>query len=388
LSKHSKRQFFTVPFDLLLIKKDIPYDLYINSSSSDSRDHFVRVFPKGDFLERIDVINLKRKYFQVYLLESQRGDYLKSLSLREGVSDEKKTNVIKETAINYLDKLFNPEKEFTTDVLKSSIKGCQDSVEGMVSILKDYDITEVQDLIGKMSFHDFYTYDHSINVAMYAISLCKAYNPKASQTELMEAGLGGLLHDLGKIKIPTSIINNSGKLSEEDFNEIKNHPRFGIELLVNFNIEFKEGVRFNVVKRVIHEHHENFNGTGYPNKLKEEEIHLYARMTAICDFFDAITTKRSYHEVLSTEDAIAVMARTCGKKIDEEVFKVFVKNISNLVYKGKTNQEIDFDFDPCMPHEKLPISKAGAEIQLKDFFKKDKELGFGKIIDKDKGEEI
>ena len=159
-------------------------------------------------------------------------------------------------------------------------------------------------------------------------------------------------------KIPNSIINNPGDLSEEDFMTIKKHPDYGYEMLGDKELHTDEGVDIKVVSRVVHEHHENFNGTGYPTGLKEEEIHLLARITATADFFDAITTKRSYHEVLSVEDAVEVMRKTVGKKLDPEVFKVFER----VVKEGQVGQE-KFDmslpdsFDPCQPQNVLPFRK-------------------------------
>src|SRR5690606_13361046 len=105
----------------------------------------------------------------------------------------------------------------------------------------------------------------------------------------------------------TTIINNPGKLSDDDFAEIKKHPGYGNDLIKESHCNC-EGVDFEIIRRVVYEHHENFNGTGYPRGISGEKIHEMARITAIADFFDAITTKRSYHEALSTEDALAVMA--------------------------------------------------------------------------------
>ena len=137
----------------------------------------------------------------------------------------------------------------------------------MVDVVQEYDVKQIQNLIGEMSFHDFYTYDHSINVSMYCIAIFKALKPNASREEMVMAGLGGLLHDLGKIKIPTNIINNPGHLSDEDFQVIKEHPRIGVELIDDSSPDVP-GIDFEIIKRVVWEHHENFNGTGYPRKIQ------------------------------------------------------------------------------------------------------------------------
>lgn len=369
-----KESFFSVSVDLILLDKNLPYDLYINSSSNVSKEKFVRIYPMNAPLSREDLLEFKRKYHQLYILERQRSYYLKSLSALEDASDIDKTTIIRDSAIVYLNKVFTPDKEFTTEVLGEAINGCKDSVESMIDTLKDYSIQDVNKLIGSLSFHDFYTYDHSINVSMYCISIYQAINPKAKKEDLVLAGLGGLLHDLGKIKIPTHIINNPGQLSDDDFEQIKMHPSFGIELLDESEIDCP-GVDFSVIRRIIFEHHENYNGTGYPNKIQGEDIHQMARVCAIADFFDAITTKRSYHDVLSVEEALKVMERASGRKIDPKIFEVFVKTVNKTSIKEKATRELTDDFDPCQPHNVLPFKPVDNKKKLST----EKETNFGKV---------
>ena len=374
----SRDSFFSVGFDLITLEENLTYDLYINSSTRENRERFVRIFPKNGRLQKVDVETFRSKYHQLYVLETQRADYLQSLVKNENFSDIQKTEIIKDSAIGYLHKIFDPSKEFTTNILGETIVGCRDSVEYMIDVLEDYAINEVQDLIGDLSFHDFYTYDHSINVSMYCISLFKAIKPGAKREELVLAGLGGLLHDLGKIKIPTTIINNPGKLSDDDFEMIKKHPGFGGELL-DEKAHCCEGVDFEVIRRVITEHHENYNGSGYPLKIEGKDIHVLARVCAIADFFDAITTKRSYHEVLSTEDALAVMSKSVGRKIDPKIFEIFCENVNQLGLQGKIKQELPDDFDPCQPQNVLPLIAPNLKKQAEDIFKKEGQSDFGKV---------
>lgn len=369
-----KESFFSVSFDLIALDRALPYDLYINSSSHVTREKFVRIYPGHAILGEKDLAEFKRKYHQLYILESQRHLYLKSLVNCQGATDLEKASVIRDSAIVYLDKVFTPGKEFTTEILGEAIEGCRDSVESMVDTLKDYSTEDVSKLIGNLSFHDFYTYDHSINVSMYCISIYKALKPKASRDEQVMAGLGGLLHDLGKIKIPTQIINNPGNLSDEDFQEIKKHPDYGVALLDETHIDCP-GVNFTVIRRIIHEHHENYNGTGYPNKIAAKDIHLMARVCAIADFFDAITTKRSYHDVLSVDEALKVMAQASGRKIDPKIFDVFVKSIKKNGPIEKSNRELQDDFDPCQPHNVLPFSPVDRKKKLST----EKDSQFGKV---------
>lgn len=380
MNRHG-HNFFSVPFHLILIDRDVPYDLYVNSSSSEVREHFVRIFPRNDTLGPEDLNIFKKKYHQLYVHESQRMDYMRSLIHLDHDSATEKGDIIKGFAISYLDNIFKTDKEFSTDVLSQSIEGCKVAVESMVDVIKDYDVSQIQNLIATLSFHDFYTYDHSINVSMYCIGLFKAIKPTANKEELVLAGLGGLLHDLGKIKLTTDIINKPEKLTDQEFELIKKHPDFGKQLLEDNPCDIckDSSLDFEVIARIIHEHHENYNGTGYPQKLAGNNIHLLARVTAVADFFDAITTKRSYHEVLSTEDAINVMSKTTGKKLDPIVFDFFTKNVKQLVLSGKKiYQELPESFDPCQPQNVLPFQTPKPSYKIEGFTGKEKEE-YGKI---------
>jgi HD-GYP domain-containing protein (c-di-GMP phosphodiesterase class II) len=370
--------FFSISFDLIAIDSAIPYDLYVNSSTNENKEKYVRIYPKNDSVSVEELKVFKKKYFQLYVHEYQRENYLKSLIHCSKIPDSQKSEIIKDSAIHYLDKLFDKDKEFTTEMLSDTIQGCKATVESMVDVIKDYDVSKLQSLIATLSFHDFYTYDHSINVSMYCIALYSAARPNAPKEEIVLAGLGGLLHDIGKVKISTDIINNPDKLSEEEFDIIKKHPDYGFNLLVENSCSC-EGVDFEIIKRIVHEHHENYNGTGYPAKLAGVDIHLLARVTAIADFFDAITTKRSYHNVLPTEDAIAVMAKSVGKKLDPELFEIFTKSVKQLVMTGKINKELPEDFDPCQPQNVLPFRTPRPSFKVEGFGDKEKELAFGKI---------
>jgi HD-GYP domain-containing protein (c-di-GMP phosphodiesterase class II) len=370
--------FFSVSFDLIAIDRPIPYDLYVNSSTNENKEKYVRIYPKNESISAEELKIFKKKYFQLYVHESQRQLYLKSLINCSTLPDSQKSEIIKDSAIHYLDKLFDENKEFTTEILSETIQECKTTVEAMVDVIKDYDVSKLQGLIATLSFHDFYTYDHSINVSMYCIAIYSAVRPNAPKEEIVLAGLGGLLHDIGKVKISTDIINNPDKLTEEEFEVIKKHPDYGYNLLVENSCDC-EGVDFDIIKRIVHEHHENFNGTGYPKKLASLDIHLLARITAIADFFDAITTKRSYHDVLPTEDAIQVMSKSVGKKLDPDLFEIFTKSVKQLVLNGKVNRELPEDFDPCRPQNVLPFRTPRPVYKVEGFGGTEKERAFGKI---------
>ena len=371
--------YFSVRHDLIPVEQILSYDLYINSSAIKDKEKFVRIFPQGEYLTKVDLDSFQKKYYQLYVAESQRKKFFKSLVKATNINEVEKVTVIKDSALNYLQNIFEGNKEFSTELLSQNIEGCRDVVESMVDMLEGKDIDGLRSLITNLSFHDFYTYDHSINVCMYCISIYRAIHPKATRVELMHAGLGGLLHDLGKIKIPTNILNNPGGLSNEDYQTIKKHPDFGLELLLSGHCEIDKDLDLKVIGRVIHEHHENIDGTGYPNKLKgREEIHLLARICTIADFFDAITTKRSYNEVLPITEAMNTMRKFRGTKLDPDLFDIFDHHVGYVRHDIHRDLKLLDSFDPTLPYAKLPLEDVGK-------FKKDLDFGKIKVVtDKDR----
>ncbi|MDH5414709.1 MAG: HD domain-containing protein, partial [Flavobacteriaceae bacterium] len=328
-----------------------------------------RIFPKGEELTQEDLETFRKKYIQLYVPEDQRSLYMKSLVKSDDVSDEEAVTFIKDSAIQYLHNIFDPKKEFSTELLYETISGCKDAVENMIDVLDDYNIDGLRKLIGSLSGHDFYTYDHSINVAMYCITIIRVIKPDATRTELLHGGLGGLLHDLGKIKIPTEILNKPDGLSDEQYEIIKTHPDLGLNLLLDNEEMDVDDLDLTTIGRVISEHHENWDGTGYPNKIKEKEIHLLARICAIADFFDAITTKRSYSEVVAIKQAIDIMQRTAGKKLDTKLFKAFAAHVGYANVKTTRQLKMADSFDPSIPYAVLPLEEVKEMFGSEDFGK-------------------
>ena len=165
---------------------------------------------------------------------------------------------------------------------------------------------------------DDYTYMHSVAVCALMVSLSKELN--LSDDETKQAGLAGLLHDIGKAGIPTEVLNKPGALTDEEFNLVKLHPERGHKLLLEANITDA------VVLDVCLHHHEKVNGMGYPGKLKSDEISLFAKMGAVCDVYDAITSNRPYKEGWEPGVSLQRMAQW-EEHFDDSVFKAFVKSV-------------------------------------------------------------
>lgn len=173
--------------------------------------------------------------------------------------------------------------------------------------------------LARLKTTDDYTYMHSVAVCALMISL--ALQLGLEEVEVRDAGIAGLLHDIGKMAVPMAILNKPGKLSDTEFNAIKLHPEAGYQILC------KSDQVSAMALDVCRHHHEKIDGTGYPFGLAGDQISLYARMGAICDVYDAITSNRPYKPGWCPSDSIHKMAGWCGTHFDERIFQAFVRSI-------------------------------------------------------------
>ena len=172
--------------------------------------------------------------------------------------------------------------------------------------------------LARLKSADEYTYMHSVAVCALMVSLGRQLGLNDDQCR--EAGMAGMLHDLGKAAMPQDVLNKPGKLTPEEFDIIKTHPRRGFEMLIE-GAKVSDGV-----KDVCLHHHERYDGTGYPDKLAGENISLLARMGAVCDVYDAVTSDRPYKAGWDPAYALAQMATWKGH-FDTTVFQTFVRSV-------------------------------------------------------------
>jgi putative nucleotidyltransferase with HDIG domain len=173
--------------------------------------------------------------------------------------------------------------------------------------------------LARLKTVDDYTYMHSVAVCAMMVGLAKQLGLDEEQTRL--AGMAGLLHDLGKALMPMAVLNKPGKLTEAEFNVIKTHPTEGHRMLLT-------GRDVNaVVLDVCLHHHEKTDGSGYPKGLKADEISLFAKMGAVCDVYDAITSNRPYKSGWDPAESLRKMAEWANGHFDGKVFQAFVKSL-------------------------------------------------------------
>ena len=173
--------------------------------------------------------------------------------------------------------------------------------------------------LARLKTADDYTYMHSVAVCALMVALARQIGLNDAQTR--SAGMAGLLHDLGKAAIPLAVLNKPGKLTDEEFEMVKSHPVEGWKML-------KEGggVEAAVLDACLH-HHEKMDGTGYPDRLGPEKLSTIARMAAICDVYDAVTSDRPYKRGWDPAESIRRMAEWTKGHLDPRLFQAFVKSI-------------------------------------------------------------
>jgi putative nucleotidyltransferase with HDIG domain len=179
-------------------------------------------------------------------------------------------------------------------------------------------IDTVKSFSQAIEIKDPYTQGHSLRVGEYAVALGKRV--KLSHKKLENLKMAAILHDIGKIGIEESILNKPGKLTEEEFDKIKQHPENGFKILQD--IEFLKDV-----SAIILDHHEKMDGTGYPNRQKQEEISTEAAILSIADVYDALTSDRPYRKALSVEQAFNIIEEGKGNHFKAQLADEFIAMI-------------------------------------------------------------
>jgi HD-GYP domain-containing protein (c-di-GMP phosphodiesterase class II) len=176
----------------------------------------------------------------------------------------------------------------------------------------------LKSLLASLKTHDAYTYRHSVRTVRLSLLLGRACG--LTGADLRTLCLGALLHDVGKVFVPEAILHKPGRLTAEEWATVARHPQAGARLLL--------GIAAAGVIRIVAEHHERWDGAGYPAGLAGAEIDLNARVVAVADAFDAMTSARTYRAAISYEAASAELARCAGTQFDPLIVALFCK-VSN-----------------------------------------------------------
>ena len=250
-------------------------------------------------------INLPKKWKPEEIVPPELRQVLKSKT----IPAENKAAVVKNASLVLMTRLLE-------DPSAQNIKEAKQGIFDMVDcIISDDDTSKC---LITITDHDLYTYTHSVNVGLLALLLAKNLFKGSYIHNMRELGAGFFLHDLGKVSIDPAIINKPGRLNEEEMNIVRKHPLNGAKILE------KSKQLSDEANIIVMQHHEREDGSGYPQKLKGKEIHLYARICSIADVYDALTSERSYKEKLPPLEALKVMRDQMINHFQRDLFERFV----------------------------------------------------------------
>ncbi len=183
--------------------------------------------------------------------------------------------------------------------------------------------------ISALKVSDEYTFKHSVDVATMAMIVAKKHG--LSESDVYEIGISGLLHDVGKSKIPNEVLNKAGKLTDDEFAMMKQHSLFGYGILKE-----KDDLS-NQIKMGVLQHHEKMNARGYPMSVGADSINLFARIISVADIYDALVTERPYKKPFSPRDAVE-MIMSMTDELDINVMKSFLESV--ILYPVGTDVEL------------------------------------------------
>lgn len=255
-------------------------------------------------IERVYISDEDSARYEAYVHK-----HLQTIARSEDIPIDSKAMIVYEKASSVIDEMFrNPESLETVQNVKPV-------VDSFVDIIL-HDHNAVESLL-KITAHDFYTHTHSINVSIYTLSL--GYFMGMNDEEMQTLGMAAVLHDLGKSKVDYDIINKNGKLNDQEFDVMKQHPVFGHEIALNLGITDER------ILSSIRHHHEKIDGGGYPDNIQGEQISQFARIIGVCDVFDALSTKRSYKDPMSSFDSLKLMKQHFIGHLDMTIVDSFIK---------------------------------------------------------------
>ena len=209
------------------------------------------------------------------------------------------------------EEIYRRLEQFTRSLTEQGAAGSEDNLPPAV-------VETVTSLALAIDAKDHYTQGHSQKVSAYAVMIAQAL--EMDQAEVEEIRLAGLLHDIGKVGIPETILNKSGPLDASEWETMKTHTDLGAKILEPLQA-------MNRIREIVRHHHEFYDGSGYPDRIEGEHIPYGARVIAIADAYDTITSERTYKKARTPEDAFAELERCAANQFDPEIVRVFVKTM-------------------------------------------------------------
>ena len=212
----------------------------------------------------------------------------------------------------------------------NEIKRINDELSDTYEKLEQAYMESIQTVRYTVEAKDTYTRGHSDRVSEYSVLIGKKLG--LNEEDIRRLRIGGLFHDIGKIGVPDSILQKNGKLSDDEYSEIKNHPTIGAHIL-------SSATMFQDILPIVKHHHERYDGRGYPSQLKGEDIPYLARIAAVADSFDAMTSRRVYRDSLPIDVVIEEIEKNKGTQFDPNIADAFLDILKNNYEEIKNIQE-------------------------------------------------
>jgi len=307
----TEQRYIAIFLDSLRVDSILEFDLHLKVNNG------LVLYRSADlpFTEKTRMKLLENKVDRLYITSENRGKYQRYIEKNLGkiledptVQEEKKAGILYETSTNLVkDVLAKP-------TLGENIHRSKELVSNTVNfILKGREA--FLNLLTITSF-DYYTYTHSVNVCTFSIALAQQMGFDDEEF-LHELGVGALLHDVGKSKVSDRILNKRSPLNQIEFEIMKKHPKWGIEILTD-----TDAIAASSYYPVL-QHHERGDRSGYPSGLNLDEMHIYSRIVAIADSFDAMTSKRVYQKAMGTFPTLKIMM-SLAELYDDRFLRSFV----------------------------------------------------------------
>ncbi len=318
VNSNSLRTDTKIGCDLYLLVKtstDSRYILYCRGDAvfdNNKRENLLEKNISRLFIKKED----QKKYYEY--LENNFQDIIADTR----ISSDEKAKIVHSAATNLIKDLFNNPRT-------GNIERTKTFAFNMV----DYILKEGKAAHNLLNIlvHEYYTYTHSVNVA--AVGTLFAQSIGLGENELKSFCSGILLHDVGKTRISTDILNKEGKLTKEEYEEVKKHPEMGVEILKETGNGFTDEYIITL------QHHENADGSGYPYGLKNNEVQLCSKIAHVIDVYDALTTDRSYAKAIRPFAALDEMRENMLNCFDKEVFTDFIRFLGPYDPRAKSRND-------------------------------------------------
>ena len=294
-----------IPFNLFLNIDEQPvHYLRVGDSLTTEKLHSFQL----DAADRFSIQSCEKKVYK---------NYIEGVLNQEELHIQDKALILRESSLSLVEELFE-----SPDV-NQALKGSKEIIRNFVTFMGQ-DTQAMTHLVG-LSTHDFYTYNHSLDVGIYSLGLGQAIG--YGKEELQTLGEGALLHDIGKRHVSVDIICKDGPLNDVEWVQMRKHPLYGLQILDAHNT-------CEEIKACCFEHHESSLGNGYPQQLQAHEIHHMAKIIAITDTYDALTTQRSYNSPKLPTEALELMKEKLASRYDAELLKAMYSILFKLKQKA------------------------------------------------------